>query len=83
MKVLRKEAIIQRKQVTHTKAVLWILTEQEKNILQLVQHPFIVKLHFAFQTREKLYMVMDYINGGELFFHLKKEGRFSEVALWI
>lgn len=68
MKVLRKEAIIARKQVTHTKA--------EKSILQKIQHPFIVKLHYAFQTKDKLYMIMDYINGGELFFHLKKEGRF-------
>jgi serine/threonine protein kinase len=70
MKVLRKEAIIARKQVAHTKA--------EKSILQKIQHPFIVKLHFAFQTKEKLYMILDYVNGGELFFHLKKEGRFSE-----
>jgi len=70
MKVLRKEAIIARKQVAHTKA--------EKTILQKIQHPFIVKLHFAFQTKDKLYMILDYINGGELFFHLKKEGRFPE-----
>merc|ERR1712137_177261 len=70
MRVLRKEAIIARKQVDHTLA--------EKAILQKVSHPFIVNLHFAFQTEEKLYMVLDYINGGELFFHLKKEGKFSE-----
>lgn len=70
MKVLKKEAIIARKQVAHTRA--------EKSILQKIQHPFIVKLHFAFQTKDKLYMILDYINGGELFFHLKKEGRFTE-----
>jgi len=70
MKVLRKEAIIARKQVAHTKA--------EKTILQKIQHPFIVRLHYAFQTKDKLYMILDYINGGELFFHLKKEGRFPE-----
>jgi len=70
MKVLRKEAIIARKQVTHTRA--------EKSILQKIQHPFIVRLHFAFQTKDKLYMILDYINGGELFYHLKKEGRFPE-----
>lgn len=70
MKVLRKEAIIARKQVTHTKA--------EKSILQKIQHPFIVRLHYAFQTKDKLYMILDYVNGGELFFHLKKEGRFPE-----
>jgi len=70
MKVLRKETIIQRKQVAHTRA--------EKTILQMIQHPFIVTLHYAFQTEDKLYMILDYINGGELFFHLKKEGRFTE-----
>ncbi|KAF2068108.1 hypothetical protein CYY_010566 [Polysphondylium violaceum] len=70
MKVLRKDAIIARKQVNHTKS--------EKTILQCVSHPFIVNLHFAFQTRDKLYMILDFVNGGELFFHLKREGRFSE-----
>ncbi len=76
MKVLRKEAIIARKQVAHTKA--------EKSILQKIQHPFIVTLHYAFQTEDKLYMILDFINGGELFYHLKKEGRFPEhrVALY-
>lgn len=70
MKVLRKEAIIARKQVAHTRA--------EKTILQKIQHPFIVRLHYAFQTKDKLYMILDYVNGGELFYHLKKEGRFPE-----
>lgn len=40
--------------------------------------PFLVKMHFAFQTEDKLYFVMDYINGGELFYHLTREKRFSE-----
>eukprot|EP00033_Pygsuia_biforma_P001612 GCRY01001814.1.p1 GENE.GCRY01001814.1~~GCRY01001814.1.p1 ORF type:complete len:368 (-),score=36.94 GCRY01001814.1:608-1711(-) len=70
MKVLKKEQLIARNQVQHTKA--------ERCILQAIKHPFIVGLEYAFQTGDKLYMVMDYINGGELFFHLKKEGRFSE-----
>jgi serum/glucocorticoid-regulated kinase 2 len=70
MKVLRKDTIVARKQVAHTKA--------EKNILMRIQHPFIVNLNYAFQTKDKLYMILDYINGGELFFHLKKEGRFTE-----
>jgi len=73
MKVLRKEAIIARKQVIHTKA--------EKSILQKIQHPFIVSLNYAFQTDDKLYMVLDYINGGELFYHLKKEGKFPEARV--
>jgi len=77
MKVLRKDTIIERNQVTHTKA--------ERSILERIQHPFIVNLNYAFQTTEKLYMILDFINGGELFFHLKKEGRFSEerVRLYV
>jgi serine/threonine protein kinase len=70
MKVMKKAAIIAKNQVTHTK--------DEKNILQKISHPFIVKLNYAFQTKDKLYMILDYVNGGELFFHLKKEGKFSE-----
>tara|TARA_R110002050_G_scaffold62924_3_gene137970 strand:- start:6 stop:404 length:399 start_codon:yes stop_codon:yes gene_type:complete len=69
MKSLRKEAIIKRKQVDHTRA--------EKSIMQKIQHPFIVKLHYAFQTEDKLYMILEYVYGGELFFHLKSQGRFS------
>lgn len=69
MKVLRKEAIIAGNQVNHTKA--------ERSILQSVDSPFIVKMHFAFQTQGKLYLILDYVRGGELFFQLKREGLFS------
>ena len=68
MKSLRKEQIIKRKQVDHTRA--------EKNILQKIQHPFIVQLHYAFQTEDKLYMILEYVYGGELFFHLKSRFLF-------
>ena len=70
MKVLHKDAVIQRNQMTHTKA--------ERHILQAVQHPFLVGLRYAFQNEAKLYMVLDYLNGGELFFHLKQARRFDE-----
>jgi len=70
MKVMRKENIIAKNQVAHTR--------DEKSILQRIKHPFIVNLYYAFQTPEKLYMILDFVNGGELFFHLKKCGRFSE-----
>jgi serine/threonine protein kinase len=70
MKVMRKDAIIAKNQVAHTR--------DEKNILQRIRHPFIVNLNYAFQTKDKLYMILDYVNGGELFYHLKKEGKFSE-----
>jgi len=70
MKVLNKKTILERKELDHTRA--------EKNILQKLVHPFLVNLNFAFQTEDKLYFIMDYINGGELFFHLQKEEKFSD-----
>jgi len=42
-----------------------------------INHPFLMKLHYSFQTPDKLYLVMDFINGGELFYHLQSERRFS------
>jgi serine/threonine protein kinase len=53
-------------------------TRAERNILQEVDNPFIVKLHYAFQTQGKLYLILDYVRGGELFYQLKQEGLFSE-----
>lgn len=52
----------------------------ERNVLiRNVNHPFLIGLRWSFQTREKLYFVTDYVNGGELFFHLQRERRFSEL----
>jgi len=42
-----------------------------------VSHPFLMKLHYSFQDADNLYLVMDFINGGELFFHLQNERRFD------
>lgn len=42
------------------------------------QHPFIVELHYAFQTGGKLYLILEYLSGGELFMHLEREGIFLE-----
>ena len=51
----------------------------ERNVLlKNVKHPFLVGLHFSFQTADKLYFVLDYINGGELFYHLQRERCFLE-----
>ena len=47
-------------------------------ILEKIRNPFIVRLYYAFQTGEKLYFVIDFLNGGELFFHLRRENRFSD-----
>jgi hypothetical protein len=70
LKVLRKDNIIKRNQVEHTRT--------ERNVLGYVKHPFIVGLNMAFQTKDKLYFVLDYCAGGELFFHLGKLGKFPE-----
>lgn len=49
----------------------------ERNVLLgNVAHPFLVGLHYSFQTKTKLYFVLDYVNGGELFFHLQREKKF-------
>jgi len=49
----------------------------EKKIM-LNDNPFLVHLHYSFQTSDKLYFVMDYISGGDLAFHLETKGRFDE-----
>jgi len=69
MKVLKKEAVIRRNQVQHTKT--------ETHILKQIRHPFLTRMYFAFQSEGKLYMVLNYLPGGELFYRLKREGRFS------
>lgn len=50
----------------------------ESQILRSIQHPFIVSLYYAFQTSDRLYLVMEYVNGGELYFHVSNFGRFAE-----
>lgn len=70
MKVLSKATVREKQQVDHT------LTE--RSLLGRVKHPFIVELVMAFQTRHKLFFVLEYCPGGELFQLLCKEGRFSE-----
>ncbi|KAF7989712.1 hypothetical protein HCN44_008386 [Aphidius gifuensis] len=71
MKVLRKSSILKnRKDTDHTKT--------ERNILEAVKHPFIVDLVYAFQTGNKLYLILEYMCGGELFRHLNNEGMFLD-----
>lgn len=80
MKVLKKEQIASRNLWVKTKGKAitanWYLAERE--ILEKIKNPFIVDLHYAFQTEEKLYFIMDFLNGGELFWHLRKDMKFSE-----
>ncbi|KRY81616.1 Ribosomal protein S6 kinase 2 alpha [Trichinella pseudospiralis] len=53
-------------------------TKLERNILAQINHPFIVKLHYAFQTEGKLYLILDFLRGGDLFTRLSKEVMFTE-----
>ncbi|TCD70835.1 hypothetical protein EIP91_001525 [Steccherinum ochraceum] len=71
MKVLSKREIIAKKEVAHTIG--------ERKILQRsLDSPFLVGLKFSFQTDTDLYLVTDFKSGGELFWHLQKETRFTE-----
>ncbi|KAI9263207.1 kinase-like domain-containing protein [Phascolomyces articulosus] len=69
MKVLKKSEVVRLKQVQH---LLW-----EKQILASVRFPFIVDLFCAFQDDTNLYMLLEYVVGGELFSHLRRAGRFT------
>lgn len=54
-------------------------TRAERTILESVnRHPFVVKLYYAFQDQEKLYLILEYAQGGELFHHLALERMFTE-----
>lgn len=73
MKVLKKATIVRNtKDTQHTKS--------ERNILEFVAHPFIVTLHYAFQSNAKLYLILEYLPGGELFSQLDKEGILVEES---
>ena len=52
----------------------------EKNIMISTRHPFIVRLHYAFQDKRSIYYVMDYLKGGALSKYIKKQGHFSELV---
>ncbi|XP_070620359.1 ribosomal protein S6 kinase alpha-1 isoform X2 [Erythrolamprus reginae] len=69
MKVVKKATLKVRDRVR---------TKMERDILVEVCHPFIVKLHYAFQTEGKVYLILDFLRGGDLFLHLSKEVMFTE-----
>lgn len=69
MKVLKKATLKVRDRMR---------TKMERDILAEVRHPFIVRLHYAFQTEGKLYLILDFLRGGDLFTRLSKEVMFTE-----
>jgi len=71
MKVLNKEKILEHN------LERYVLTE--RNVLSCIRHPFIVGLNYAFQTPEKLLLILDYCPGGDLGSALRREKRFSEA----
>ncbi|CAH1791625.1 unnamed protein product [Owenia fusiformis] len=70
IKILKKTVIIAKDEVVHT------LTESR--VLQTTKHPFLTQLKYSFQTADRLCFVMEYVNGGELFYHLSRERVFTE-----
>ena len=70
MKTLKKANIKKYQQTKHTK--------EERKILEKIDYPFISKLYYAFQNDKKLYMITEYMPGGEMFYHLHNNDHFSE-----
>eukprot|EP00163_Fabomonas_tropica_P010338 TRINITY_DN2044_c1_g1_i2.p1 TRINITY_DN2044_c1_g1~~TRINITY_DN2044_c1_g1_i2.p1 ORF type:complete len:272 (-),score=64.33 TRINITY_DN2044_c1_g1_i2:108-923(-) len=70
MKLMKKRHILEKGIVKYSFI--------ERNTLQKMQHPFLNQLVYSFQTDEHVVLVTNYLNGGDLFFHLNQQGVFSE-----
>jgi p70 ribosomal S6 kinase len=70
MKAISKKLLKKKNHIQYMKS--------EREILTKADHPFVVRLRFAFQSEKRVFLVMDYLSGGELFFHLRKRGIIQE-----
>ncbi|KAJ8552886.1 hypothetical protein K7X08_020279 [Anisodus acutangulus] len=70
MKVMRKDKILEKDHAEFMKT--------ERDVLTKIDHPFVVQLRYSFQTKYRLYLVLDFVNGGHLFFQLHRQGLFRE-----
>jgi len=70
IKILKKSEVIRLKQEEHIAS--------ERSLLAMIEHPFVVKLYRTFQDTHFVHMLLEYVNGGEVFSHLRKAGRFSK-----
>lgn len=68
IKVFDKERLVDNDDVRGTKAEKSILMKATQE-----RHPFIVQMHGAFQTETRLFLVMEYVSGGDLCFHMKRQ----------
>ena len=70
MKCIRKDVVLENEQMENI--------QLEKDILRSVNHPFLVNMEFVFQNEFRIYFIMQFINGGELYRHLVQVKRFKE-----
>ncbi|KAG6965591.1 hypothetical protein JG687_00005356 [Phytophthora cactorum] len=72
MKIVSNKYIVQHNSVSYLQA--------ERDIMTKINHPFLISLRYAFQTKSNVYLVMPFVAGGELFHHLHKEGLLLESS---
>ncbi|CAD8171299.1 unnamed protein product [Paramecium octaurelia] len=70
MKLIEKSPIIQQNKQS--------IIQNERDIMSILNHPFIVKMQYAFESRKYLVFVLEYCSGGELFYLLRKVKRMKE-----
>ncbi|CAH8650494.1 unnamed protein product [Heterobilharzia americana] len=71
MKVIKKETILDEEDID------WVQTE--KHVFECAtNHPFLVGLHSCFQTRSRLFFVIEFVNGGDLMFYMQRNLRLAE-----